>query len=244
LPTGDTTVPEAPVSQERQVAVAAATRRAIDATLDRFVPAAVERHDPALGWTLAGPGLRAGTTRADWLHDRLPVYPFQTSDTTFHGWSTRYAYRDRVGFDLLLHARPGADTGNLSAITFTGVMRRSGSRWLVDSWLPVALYGKAGAPPVLAAPDYAPSASKGSGELKGRLGSTWLVVPLAILLGGIVLVPGGLAVRGYVRSRRARAAYRASGGGERTLPPLPRPGAVSPYGDDARPGSASARGDR
>jgi hypothetical protein len=47
------------------------------------------------------------------------------------------------------------------------------------------------------------------------LGVAWVFVPLSIF-SLIVLVPGGLAIRGWLRNRRADREYAA-----KTLPPLP-----------------------
>jgi hypothetical protein len=191
--------------------VTAATRRAIDATLDSFVPEAVERLDPAAAWALAGPGLRAGTTRADWVAGRLPVYPYQARGRTFHGWTPSYASPGQVGFDLLLQPRRGAKTG---VIAFSVIMRLVRGRWLVDYWAPVASYSPAGAKPQIIGPgDLVPPSERGRDQAgSARLGAIWLVVPVAVIsLAGIFAI--GFAVVGWRRRRVGR--------GRGALPPLP-----------------------
>ena len=59
------------------------TRREINETLARFIPAAVRRDDPGLAWDLSGPKLRTGWSRSDWLNDQIPVFPFPARSTGF-----------------------------------------------------------------------------------------------------------------------------------------------------------------
>jgi hypothetical protein len=108
-------------------------RRGIDETLARFIPAAVLRQDPALAWQLAGPGLRAGSTRRDWLTGQMPVYrfPWNGHRRDLVGWKPAFSYRNRVGFDLVLGARPRSRAG---AMAVSVDLVRRGSRWLVDYW--------------------------------------------------------------------------------------------------------------
>ena len=201
----------APSGSASNTPLTAATRRAINATLDRFVPEAVERQDPAAAWALAGPGLRAGTTRADWAAGRLPVYPFQARGRTFHGWTPSYTSPGQVGFDLLLQPRRGAKTG---IIAFTVVMRLVRGRWLVDYWVPVATYAPSGAKPQIVGPGdlVAPSERGSSAGPHGRLTAVWILVPLAVISLAAVLAIG-FAILGWRRRRATRAGA--------SLPPLP-----------------------
>jgi hypothetical protein len=52
------------VRTQRQVPLSAGSRAEIDALFDRFVPAAVERRDPAAAYDLVTSTLKTGTTRA------------------------------------------------------------------------------------------------------------------------------------------------------------------------------------
>jgi hypothetical protein len=197
--------------------VTPSVRRAIDVTLDRFVLDAVERHDPAAAWELAGPGLRAGTTRADWVAGRLPVYPFQARDHNFAGWVPSFVTPRQVGFDLLLQPPRGAKTG---AIAFTVTMRLIRGRWLVDYWVPAATFSAAGARPQIQGPGdiTAPSQRASNSSSHGALGAIWLLVPVAVVSLAVVFLLGFAVVawrKGpgtrYVPGRRTR----------RPLPPLP-----------------------
>jgi hypothetical protein len=201
------------VREEREVRLTPATRRAINATLDEFVPAAIGRRDPARAWELAGEGLRAGTKRSDWLKGDLPVHPYPFGDRPFRAWRKAYAYRDKVAIDLLLHPRRGARVGS---IVFGIDLVRRDRRWLVDSIYPAAVWR---APETQAAQDA--TASAGTRQQtdqptrfdEARLDPIWLLVPV-LVIGAALLIPLAFGVIGLVDRRRLRR-HRAS------LPRLP-----------------------
>jgi hypothetical protein len=197
--------------------VTPSVRRAVDATLDRFVFEAVERHNPGAAWELAGPGLRAGTTRADWVAGRMPVYPFQARDRSFAGWVPSFATPRLVGFDLLLQPPRGAKTG---AVAFTVNMRLIRGRWLVDYWVPVAFFSPAGARPQITGPGdiTAPSERASRSGSHGALGAIWLLVPTAVVSLGVLILIGFAAVAW--RNGRIRTGYKPRRT-RRPLPPLP-----------------------
>ncbi len=197
-------------AQPKEVRLTSAMRRGITATLQRFLPAAVSRRDPALAWELAGPGLRAGTTRAEWLRGDLPVYPY-AYDTRkrLDGWVPMYTYSGRVGFDLLLHpGRP--DTG---ALVVAVEMVRRERRWAVQYWNTTAMLSppKAKRQYVMGAPDYAAGGSTAKGYYEGKVSGeaalqpAWLLVPIGMLGSGLVALVG----RALVARRRDRRAGAA-----------------------------------
>ena len=195
------------VKVQKQVPVQAGDRAAIDHLLDRFVVDAVARRDPAAAYALATASLRAGTTRADWKGGTLPVQPLQARGSMFHGWSPSYSYRNEVNFDLLVHAKPGSRIG---AISYTVDVKRVGGRWLVDSFVPTALFAAQGETSrITAGVDYGPSGALGAPAKTGEKSSGWLSVPLLFMgLPGI-----GLAVVLLVawrRHRRDERIYRAA----------------------------------
>lgn len=181
-----------------------ARRRAVNALLDAFVPAAVERRHPAQALSLVTPAFRAGQTRADWARGNLPVHPFDARDERFHGWRLDYSYPNEISVDLLL--QPAAKE-KLGAISFTAVLRRTRGRWLIDSFVPAAIFApEQKVPRILAQPDFAPNPAPRGGS---RLSSQWLLVPLG-LLALVVLVPIGVGVAHLRRSRRAWRRYRSA----------------------------------
>ena len=210
--------PGAIVNAEREVKLTAAMRRGINATLEAFVPAAAGREDPALAWELAGPGLRTGQTRSDWLAGRMPVFPFEARDRRFRDWRPLYTFANRVGFDVLLQPREGADVG---AMAVAVEMTRREGRWLVDLWYPSAIFTKPNERAwVRGAPD---SAAGGYNErsydrprfAQSRIDGVWLFA----LLGGVFAL---LALPFVVWAvRRLWPRRRGDDTGRTPLPPLP-----------------------
>jgi hypothetical protein len=211
--------PVAAATPPKRVPLRRADRQAIDRALDRFVPAAVKRENPALAYELVTPALRAGTTRAEWATGTIPVQPFPARGKRFHHWTVSYSYPNHVGLELLLEPTRKNEIG---AIAFAVDVKRLRGRWLVDSFIPAAVFAGAGAPPrISAVPDFGPT---GGTRTPGssRLRAVWLLVPGAILsLALVILIVYGLST--WLRGRRAVRAYEAERPHARSLPPLPNP---------------------
>lgn len=202
----------APVPR-REVPLAPAERRAIDLALDRFVPAAVGRADPGLAYELVTPALRAGSTRAEWATGTIPVQPLPVRGDRFHHWTLSYSYPNHVGLELLLKPTRAADIGG---IAFAVDLKRQRGRWLVDSFIPAAVFAGAGKPPMISAvPDFGPTAGA-SAPGSRRLDPVWILLPASLLVLSLVVLLA-YAVATWLRGRRA---LRTS---PRALPPLPRP---------------------
>ena len=185
--------------------VGRADRRAINATLDAFVPTAVERRNVMVSYDLVTPALRGGMTRAQWASGDIPVYPFPARGRSFHYWTLDYAIRNEVAVDLFLQPRARAKVG---PIAFSIDLKRVRGRWLVDSIYPTAIFPRAGSGGgVRAASDYAAPASRNTPPGSSRLGHVWVLVPASFLGLGIA-VPIVLFVGAWWRDRRAYNAYR------------------------------------
>jgi hypothetical protein len=194
----------------RAVRVTPATRREVNAVLTAFVRHAVARQNPGAAWELATPGLRAGSTRADWKRGDLPVYPFPARPEEATGWYVVESFENDLLVDLVMHARPETKRG---AIAYQVELRRVGSgnerRWLVEAFVPERVYvpaaearGRGERPGAQAAP--APPSSSGA-----RLSAVWFIVP-GLLLSLIVLVPLTILLVSWRRGVRAEKAYRRS----------------------------------
>jgi hypothetical protein len=197
----------------RTIKLDAATRAAINRTLDVFVPGAVSRNDTLAAWALAGPGLRAGTAKRDWASGDLPVQPYPVRAGTYHGWRKIYATEDRVALDLLLHPRKTARVGPIAVAVD---LVREGDRWLVDAFYPTAVFNDPDKPGwVAGSPDY--TADGGTADAtyrkpkfaESRLAAGWFVLPLGVLACGL-LAAGAYVVMGVRRTRRAYAAHEAA----------------------------------
>jgi hypothetical protein len=199
------------LAEEKLVKLTRRDRAAINRTLDRFVPAAVARRNPADAYAVSTPNLRNQATARQWRTGDIPVHPFPARGRAFHGWTLNYAMRNHVNLDLLVmpdlrkERRP---------IAFTIDLEKIDGRWLVDAVLPIAVFaplppqGNRG--PVISTYDLVPSGVRGGAGTESRLSHAWFAVPFVLVAGGLMLV-GGLVARGWLRDRRIR---------HRPLPPL------------------------
>jgi hypothetical protein len=204
--------------------VSPADRRAINETLDQFIPAALDRTSPATAWRLSGPDLTGGTTLRQWRHGTSPIPYYPARGRTFHGWTTIDAEPNFVDFSLLVHPRRGSQT---SSWVFSGQMIKRDGRWLVNGLYTAAVMArpdKHGRHEVGPA-DFAAGAAAQSGQGSAppssgsaRLGKTWLIA-LVVGIGLALLFPLGFGAVSALRSRRSRLRYVRSQ--SRTLPPLP-----------------------
>jgi hypothetical protein len=191
-----------------------AERRAIDATLDRFVPAAVQRQDLAASYDLVTPAMRTEISRRAWAHGKTNVMAYPARGTLFHGWTLDLARPGYVMVDLLLQPRRHAHVGPM---IFTLELRRLHGRWLVASFIPSASFaGAERTGSMHAFADYGPLASRNP-EPK-HVNRLFLIGPaLVVLL--IVALPAGIVLRGWRGNRRAEREFGKPL--PRELPPLP-----------------------
>jgi hypothetical protein len=195
-----------------------ADRAAITRSIDVFVNHAVKRSNPAAAFGVVAPELRPGMTRQSWRGGDIPVYPFPAAGHT-HPWNILYVTREEVGLELQLQPRAGSKQG---PIIFHIYLRPVGKRWLVDSFMPVAILAPLDAKKskVLSVRDYSPQSAGGVSLGAGgphQLNSLWIALPFGLI--GAVLV--GLAGWGLARVVRHRRLQSPRGG---ALPPLPRSG--------------------
>ena len=196
-------------------------RRAIDATLDRFLGAALDRSSPATAWRLAGPEMKAGSTLRAWRAGTSPVPYFPPREKTFRGWTAVDAGPRYVVFDhLLVHGRQHPRT---SSWIFAGEVVKRHSRWLVNRFYTIAIMRrptKSGMHQVGPADYAAPPVSTEPPPLSaagGTLAKPWLLAVVGVL-GLVLLFPLALGIASGVRSRRRRRQYAST---SQDLPPLP-----------------------
>ncbi|MFL6013905.1 MAG: hypothetical protein ACJ74P_06385, partial [Gaiellaceae bacterium] len=139
-------------STPKDAPMTATRRQAVDRILDAFVPAAVERKDPMRALPLVTPAFRSGTSRHEWSRGELPVFPYDTSNRSFHTWTLNYSYPREMSVEILLHPAPKETLGT---ITFTAVLKEAKGQWLVDSFVPSASFApQKKTPKILASPDF------------------------------------------------------------------------------------------
>jgi hypothetical protein len=189
-------------------------KRAINATLDRFVATAVQRHDLGAAYDLVTPAMRTGISRRAWAHGTTNVMAYPARGTRFHGWTLDLAQPSYVMLDLLLQPRRHAHKGPM---IFTLELRRQHGRWLVASFIPSASFaGAERTGSMQAFADYGPLASRN--PKPKPVNRLFLIGPaLVVLL--IVALPTGIVLRGWRRNRRAEHEFGKPL--SRELPPLP-----------------------
>lgn len=205
--------------------VSPSDRRAINRTLDQFIPAALDRSDSETAWRLAGPGIKGGTTLRQWRHgtSSIPYYPARGK--TFHDWTTIDSGPGYVDFNLLVHPRDRARKGSYE---FSGTMVKRDGRWLVNGLYTIAIFAaptKSGRHEVGPA-DFAAGPAQSSNQAPptrtsggNKLGKPWLLAAGGVIL-LVLLVPLGFGIASILRARRRRRLYAGSEAQE--LPPLPR----------------------
>ncbi len=186
----------------------ASEKRAVISIASRFLDTAVRRNHSELAYELAGPGLRAGTTRRHWREGDIPVVPYPVDDAR---WKFDYSYADEIGLQVLVFPTAAA-ASDLRPMIFNMSLKAVGSgakrHWLVDSWTPRGGSGGSGTVRKDQGSPFALGAAVES--TTARLGAGWLVFPLLILIFGALILPLGVIGFERHRSRRAQRAYEAS----------------------------------
>ncbi len=202
--------------------ISQADRRAINRTLDRFVPAGVARKSPTTAWALAGPELKSATTLAAWKAGNSPIPYYPVLEKTFHTWRTIDVGPRYVVFNLLVHAQPKS---HLGSYVFSGEMVKRGNEWLVNRIYTIAIMNpvtkkthEIGPADFVAPP---PTSQTPNGKSTIKVG----ILPVVGILALILLIPLSFGVIALLRARRWKRMVRASSRSD--LPPLPssyRPG--------------------
>ncbi len=205
---GAVTVDEGPaqLADTHHYRITRADRTRIDALLDRFIPAAVERRSAATAWALAGPELHASSSLAAWRAGNTPIPAYPARGDHFHYWTPIDVGKRYVVFNILLHPRRGA---NVPSFEFSGEVIRHGTGWLVNRLYTIATFSPSTSKrtEVVGPNDYAASGGSASAATRtSRLSHAWLIPVLAIVC-AVFLTPLGL---GLVALRRARRFKQAS----------------------------------
>jgi hypothetical protein len=180
-------------------------RMKIDALMDRFIPAAVERRSAKTAWALAGPELRAYSSIAQWRAGNSPVPQYPARGTKFHYWTIVYVGKNDVLFNILLHPRPRVI---MPSYEFSGQVIRHGTDWRVNRLYTIATFSHPSAKrtQVVGPNDFAAPASSPSPATNHARLSAWYATPLFVVFGGVLLFPLSLGIAALVRGRRFRRA--------------------------------------
>lgn len=194
-------------------------RTAIGNLVDRFMKDVVQRRDLADGWTLAGPDLRGGTTRAAWIKGTgVTVEPFPAAGNDFHdAWTGHLVSPGHAELSIVMHPKAGTDYDETAA---TVDVRRINGRWLVDLFYSTAVirsgsnkHGSCGtADCAISGPaDYGPGGGgPGNASSQARIRGFWLFAAIAAAGALVLAVPAGVWLRVRRRTKRAYLAYEES----------------------------------
>jgi hypothetical protein len=199
----------------------AADRAAIGRTVDRFVKDVLLRHDLADGWTIAGPQLRGGTTRAAWIDGTaVTVEEFPARGTSFaRAWTGELVAPGDAVLAMVLRPKPHSGAWETA---FSVDVRKVRGRWLVDAFYPAATIrsgrshqGSCGRDncAISGPADFGPRAAGengATGATQGRVGRRSFLLALAGVGAIVVLAPLGIWAGLRRRNRRAAAAYLAN----------------------------------
>ena len=200
--------------EPRATPLSKSDRASSQKVVDAFVTGAVLRQHLGRSYDIVTSDMRQGMSRHQWETQDIPVVPFPFRDFVLAKSKLSYSHRNVARYDVAMLARPQGQTRSGMFSIELHALRRGGQRqWLVDYWEPIG--GGISTPAV---PRVNPLALRNQpSETAQPLATTWVLVPLAVL-SLIVLLPLGIGVRGWIRSRRINRAY-----GKKTLPPLKPP---------------------
>ncbi len=173
-------------------------------TIALFVSASVARHHPERSWSIVHPVLREGLTRRQWATGNIPVVPYPAVGVDLLRLESMV--HETALVEVLLEPAP---TSHLVRKTFQIELRRRPGpphRWLVSSWVPEGVSQSQ----IDLNASTVPVSVDASAANARHFSSLWLLVPLGILLGSVILIPTGLFLREAHQFRRAKRQFRAS----------------------------------
>jgi hypothetical protein len=168
----------------------------------QFVVTAVARKHVDTSYDLVCPEMKQGYTRASWAKGDIPVVPFPV----FVGkWRLSYSIADEVDVQVALFAKPKS---KVNPVVFDLTMQpcgsKAGKRWLVSSFIPTS--SPSGDYNVGKRPRdrFNPFGigTKNPKPLPHTASTSWLFLPLAVVVGLLLLIGGLLTIRA-MRGRRA-----------------------------------------
>ena len=179
----------------------------VHAVAVKFMESAVVRQHVEDSYELASPSLRQGMSMAEWKSGDIPAQPYPIDTPSAAKWRVAYSYPNDVMLAFALLPTHEGEAQGIRPMAFSMELKHFGSvdsgKWLVDAWVPLG-----GGSPQLAA-DSPGSAKASARVVKAPLSATWLVLPIGILA-LILLIPIGIGVSSWYRSRREVRKYEAA----------------------------------
>jgi hypothetical protein len=174
------------------------------ATARKFLQTAVAREHVAESWPIVHPKLRQGLTRKEWASGSIPIVPYPVEVAR---WRLGYSNEEAVGFEVLL--LPSAGKGiqpQVFDIELIELGAGKGRHWTVSSWAPRSAGIFQRPPP---SPERSAAEAKAVAESeKNAIAAGWLLAPIGLIVGTLLVVPVFLVAREWRGRRRAERSYR------------------------------------
>jgi hypothetical protein len=100
-----------------------------------FLQTAVARTDLRKAWTVSGPGIRQGQSYQDWLKGEIAVVPYPGESMNKAPIKVDWSYPNSIGLSIALLPKKGSSE---KPQVFNMELKKTGQRWVVDSWAPYA----------------------------------------------------------------------------------------------------------
>lgn len=168
-----------------------------------FIDTAVARKHLERAFPITDQELLQGMSRREWMRGDIPVVPFPVLGIA--AWNVVYSYRNDVGLQFSLVAKPGSQTVLGKTFTIELKRHRDAAPWRVVSWSPTGISGPSNDPKQAAA------LAAGPPPMHPALTMWWLALPLG-MLAMIVLIPAGLGIRSWYLGRKFEREYLAGRG--------------------------------
>src|SRR5919199_2337973 len=107
---------------------------AAEATARSFIKTAVARKDLGAAYALAGPQIRQGMTRKEWMTGNIPVIPYPVDAIDYAPMKIDFSYARESQIEVALLPKKGSKAR--PALFILGMIKDKHGHWLVNSWVP------------------------------------------------------------------------------------------------------------
>ncbi len=105
----------------------------------QFIKTAVARKNLDEAWTLVGPNLRGGLTKAEWTTGNNPVVPYPIDRLDVAPFKVDESFTNSALIEIVLIPKPGAGVRSQDFfLQLVKVGKGSNAHWVVDNWVPRA----------------------------------------------------------------------------------------------------------
>jgi hypothetical protein len=104
-----------------------------------FIRTAVARKNLDVAWTLVGPNLRGGLTKAQWTTGNNPVIPYPIDKLDVAPFKVDESFKDSALIEIILIPKKGAGVRSQDFfLELKKVGKGANAHWVVDNWVPRA----------------------------------------------------------------------------------------------------------